>query len=190
MAVLATGAVTVGIIRDGVSGWVPNIIYEIFGVEKYLSVIISFVIPATAVFGAFIGQNLVKKFKNNMGVCAGTLVFTTAVITVVIFCYDKSVALIVALLALSTLATTLLANQLVSVIPLQFRKISNSGRLSGILNFFTYVGSAISSYGLGAIADVYGWKMVMIFLAVAAAAACLIMTAGSFYWKKKIMPLF
>jgi len=33
----------------------------------------------------------------------------------------------------------------------------NSGLFAGVLNGFCYVGSTISSYGLGAIADIFGW---------------------------------
>ena len=47
-------------------------------------------------------------------------------------------------------------------------KIS-SGSLAGILNGFSYLGSTISAYGLGAIADNFGWVSVfwsLIFLCV------------------------
>ena len=39
-------------------------------------------------------------------------------------------------------------------------KGQNSGRLAGILNGFCCLGSALSSYGLGLIADMGGWNAV------------------------------
>ena len=40
----------------------------------------------------------------------------------------------------------------------------NSGLFAGVLNGFCYLGSTISSYGLGAIADNFGWTAVFITL--------------------------
>ncbi len=57
----------------------------------------------------------------------------------------------------------------------------NSGMIAGVLNGFCYVGSTISSYGLGLVADLWGWEAVFyLFLAVSivitviAAVYCLI----------------
>jgi sugar phosphate permease len=36
----------------------------------------------------------------------------------------------------------------------------NSGMLAGVLNGFCYMGSTVSSYGLGAVADHFGWSAV------------------------------
>jgi sugar phosphate permease len=36
----------------------------------------------------------------------------------------------------------------------------NSGKLAGILNGFCYLGSTLSAYGLGKIADLFGWSSV------------------------------
>ena len=44
--------------------------------------------------------------------------------------------------------------------PLYWKDKINSGMLAGILNGFCYVGSTVSSYGLGFVADSYGWNVV------------------------------
>ena len=45
-----------------------------------------------------------------------------------------------------------------SIFPLFMKGRVNSGLIAGVLNGFCYVGSTISSYGLGAIADNHGWS--------------------------------
>jgi sugar phosphate permease len=50
----------------------------------------------------------------------------------------------------------------------------NSGMLAGVLNGFCYVGSTLSSYGLGALADHFGWEAVFTVL-TAACAGCLVL---------------
>ena len=47
-----------------------------------------------------------------------------------------------------------------SIFPLFMKGKVNSGLIAGILNGFCYLGSMISSYGLGAIADDWGWSVV------------------------------
>ena len=51
-------------------------------------------------------------------------------------------------------------NIVTSMAPLYWKDKLNSGRLAGILNGFCYLGSALSSYGLGLIADMGGWNAV------------------------------
>ena len=50
----------------------------------------------------------------------------------------------------------------------------NSGLIAGILNGFCYVGSTVTSYGLGAIADGSGWQSVFYVLLGAAALAAVV----------------
>ena len=51
-----------------------------------------------------------------------------------------------------------------SICPLFLKGKVDSGRLAGILNGFCYVGSTISSYGLGVVADNFGWNAVFYLL--------------------------
>ena len=47
-----------------------------------------------------------------------------------------------------------------SIFPLFMKGKLNSGLIAGILNGFSYLGSTLSSYGLGLIADNFGWTSV------------------------------
>lgn len=51
-------------------------------------------------------------------------------------------------------------NIITSIVPLKMRGSINPGKAAGILNGFCYLGSTISSSGLGLIADIGGWEMV------------------------------
>ena len=51
------------------------------------------------------------------------------------------------------------------MVPLNLKEQgANSGLLAGLLNGCCYLGSTISSYGLGAVADNFGWRAVFVFL--------------------------
>ena len=56
-------------------------------------------------------------------------------------------------------------NIITSMVPLNLKKNgANSGLLAGLLNGCCYLGSTISSYGLGAVADGFGWRAVFVLL--------------------------
>lgn len=57
----------------------------------------------------------------------------------------------------------------------------NSGLFAGILNGFCYLGSTISSYGLGVIAEHFSWIMVFWVLIAFCVAVALIWCAYTLY---------
>jgi OPA family glycerol-3-phosphate transporter-like MFS transporter len=57
-----------------------------------------------------------------------------------------------------------------SIFPLFMKGKINSGLIAGVLNGFCYVGSTLSTYGLGLIADNYGWTAVFWTLLLACVA--------------------
>jgi len=67
-------------------------------------------------------------------------------------------------LVCSNFLASSLNSLITSIFPLYMRDKLNSGRLAGIINGFAYLGSTISSYGLGTIADRFGWNGVFITL--------------------------
>ena len=55
------------------------------------------------------------------------------------------------------------------VIPLYFAKSGKSASATGVLNSFTYLGSAVSSYGIGAISGAMGWNFtIWVWIGIAA----------------------
>ena len=71
--------------------------------------------------------------------------------------------MLVCLVIVNFLASSL--NSLItSIFPIFMRGKVNSGFYAGILNGFCYLGSTISSYGLGYIADHFGWTAVFFVL--------------------------
>ena len=59
---------------------------------------------------------------------------------------------------LSSLCFAIIVNVTTSMIPLEWGKERNSGFYAALFNGFCYLGSTASSYGLGALADHYGWN--------------------------------
>ena len=74
-----------------------------------------------------------------------------------------------------------LNNLITSLFPMFMRGRVNSGLFAGILNGFCYLGSTISSYGLGVIAENYGWIAVFQVLIGFCAAVAVVWCAYKVY---------
>ncbi len=66
-------------------------------------------------------------------------------------------------------------------IPNVYEKKINSGMFAEVLNGFCCLGGTISSYGLGIIADNFGWTSVFLFLMEFCALVCIIWCGYVFY---------
>ena len=65
-------------------------------------------------------------------------------------------------------------NVVTSMMPLYWKDKVNSGMVAGIFNGCCYLGSMVSSYGLGLIADLYDWNFVFWLLFFVCAIAIVI----------------
>jgi OPA family glycerol-3-phosphate transporter-like MFS transporter len=66
---------------------------------------------------------------------------------------------------------------LIGVLPMKFFKWGKVSSIAGFLNGFTYVGSALSGFGIGLLAEIGGWSISFIGLGVISVLgtlACLI----------------
>ena len=47
---------------------------------------------------------------------------------------------------------------LINLMPIHFGAIGRASSVTGVLNCSAYIGSALSSYGIGKVADLFGWS--------------------------------
>ena len=118
-------------------------------------------LPVLAIFGISVAVILHKKIKDFV-MLSTTLFFTSALfIGLVILCLPTG--WFVVTLGSFGIVSCLMAginNIITSMAPLYWKGKVNSGLLAGVLNGFCYLGSTISAYGLGAVADRGGWNAV------------------------------
>lgn len=172
---LAFMAVCVNVVRDGLHTWVPTILKDVYGLEDSLSILLSIVLPVFGVFSATVSL-LVRKKISNFVMAAGALFMVSALcVTASLFVLDISVCVPLLLLFCILLVLTGAVNNIItSVAPLFMRDKVNSGLVAGTLNGCCYLGSTISSYGLGGLADKAGWNAVFyLFIGVCLLSACI-----------------
>jgi OPA family glycerol-3-phosphate transporter-like MFS transporter len=73
---------------------------------------------------------------------------------------------------------------LICIVPRFFKKGGKVSSVSGILNACTYVGSALSTYGIAILAEGSGWTTTLLILFILAASATLLTLISAFPWNK------
>ena len=88
--------------------------------------------------------------------------------------------MLICLIVVSFLASSL--NSLITgIYPIFMRGKVDSGFYAGVLNGFCYLGSTISAYGLGVIAENFGWSAVFYFLIAFCVAVAIIWCGYKLY---------
>ena len=181
---LAFFAVVDNLVKDGLTAWVPVILKEEYNLPDYISILLTMLLPILAIFGTTVAVTLRKKVNDFVTLCA-LLFFVSAVsIGVVILCLPTG--WFVVTLAGFGIGSCLMAgvnNIITSMAPLYWKEKVNSGLLAGVLNGFCYMGSTLSMYGLGLVADMGGWNAVFVLL-FSLCVASVVIAAGCALFKK------
>ena len=134
---------------------------NMFGLDNSTSIILTLALPIVAIFGNAFAVLVHKKMNDFVHQCALMFFASGIIIAAVIASISTGVFII---LLLGFAAVTLLVSScnslITSIFPLFMKGKVNSGLIAGVLNGFCYLGSTISAYGLGAIADGWGWMAV------------------------------
>ncbi len=171
-----------GMMRDGITNWVPAMISEVYGVSTSFSIFVTIALPIFNAFGAYLVTPLYKKFGENEMKTAGV---TGAVVLLplflMLFMNKLPVFAVIVLLAITTSVMYALNYLIISLVPVRFSKYGCTSGISGILNSGAHIGCALSSYGFGAIAEKTGWNAVIIVWIVSS----LLIIVSSFLVNKK-----
>lgn len=162
-----------GILRDGVTTWMPTYIAETYNLSNEISILTGVILPIFGILCFTIATKLhTEKFRNPVS-CAA-LFFVVGTFSAVALGVFSGVSAGVSV-AMSAVLTGCMhgANlMLIGMIPNYFQNTGKVSTVSGVLNSCTYIGSAISVYGTVVLSERFGWGFtITVWIAVAAAAA-------------------
>lgn len=153
------GALTHGMLRDGIQSWVPTFLSESFQLGASLSTALAILLPLVNITGVFLTKAIAKRWiSNEMNGSAAFFVVTIgALVGLAALCRTSAAGS----LAMMTLASTCMVGSnimLINLMPIHFGAIGRAASVTGVLNCVAYFGSALSAYGIGRVADLYGWQ--------------------------------
>lgn len=164
-----------GILKDGVTQWVPTYIYDSFDVSASFSVIVTMILPLINLSGAYLARFFAGKHPAQE--VRTSLYFFGAAMTALLglLIWGTCAAVLSALLFAVITASMMAVNTLyVNMIPLHFEKEGRVSTVSGFLNSVAYLGSAISTFTIGVLVERAGWSVTILSWVVITAAAFLV----------------
>ena len=123
-----------------------------------VSILLTLTLPIVAIFGNLIALKMHKVIHDYITHCFVVFIIIGGIVglTIAGISQTQIIFTLAGLMFVNFMASGL--NSLItSIFPIFMRAKVNSGLLAGILNGFCYAGSTISSYGLGLVADNFGW---------------------------------
>jgi len=159
--ILAFFAVANNLVKDGLTTWTPDILDTLYNTSDWLSILLTLFLPILGVFGTALAVILHKGISNFIMLCTFLYGMSFALLVIVILFINKN-AIFVTIVCFGLISCLMsgVNNVITSMVPLEMKNKVNSGKLAGILNGFCYIGSTLSAYGLGIIADYFNWMYV------------------------------
>ncbi|NLB36564.1 MAG: MFS transporter [Clostridiales bacterium] len=151
-----------GILRDGITTWMPSYINDTYHFGTSISILSTAILPVFSVICVVVASYVHKLAKSEVKASASIWVLSLFCSSVLIVVFSSHVVVSILIMAIITGCMHGINLMLISVLPARFKNTGHIATVSGILNAFTYAGSAISSYGIAALSDNFGWKTTII----------------------------
>ncbi len=176
-----------GMMRDGITNWVPTMIMEEYGVVESFSVFLTIILPIFNAFGAYMITPLYKKFRRNEMKTAGVCALLALIPMSLLLLIGKLPVIVsIILLALTTMSMYSLNYLIISRVPVRFSKSGHTSSVTGILNSAAYIGCAVSTYGFGAVSEKYGWTAVITIWIVSSVLTFVFSLLANYKWNRHI----
>ena len=175
LALIMTAVVLQGALRDGVANWMPTYISDVFSLGSDISILSGAVLPVFGILSIAAANLLYRKLLRNELVCAGAIFGVGCAAALLLLAFHGK-APIASVLALALLSGSMHGVNviLICMIPPYFAKFGRTAFVSGALNSCTYVGAAISTYGIALLTQGSGWNGTVLVWAIIAAAGSIL----------------
>lgn len=164
-----------GALRDGVSNWMPTLVSESFGLDSTSAIYTGVLLPVFAIVSIKAASWLYRKKIPNEVTASGAI-FAVGFAAAALLHLFMGQNVVISALLLAVLVGCMHGVNfiLVSMTPPWFASHGHLSLISGLLNCSTYVGSAISTYGIALLSDSLGWNGTTILWAILAAAGMML----------------
>ncbi len=186
MIFIMVAIVLQGMLRDGVTTWMPSYIKDTYNLGNEISILTGVVLPIFSIFCFHVSAKLyIKKFTNPI-TCAAVFFGLSAVSALGIYLFTGTSAVCsVIFSALITGGMHGVNLMLICMLPQFFEKSGKVSTVSGVLNSCTYIGSALSSYGIAFLSEKFGWTFTLLVWLLVAALGMVICFCCKKTWCKR-----
>lgn len=177
-----------GMLKEGVSVWVPTMISDTYHVSSSFSVFLSMFLPLVGLCGPYVISFFYNRRLKQDEVTAAALCLVAAVPPLCVLLLIQKLPLVVsvAMLALITSAMNAFNYITVTMIPVRFAPYHRASTATGLLNSITYIGCAVSTYGFGFLSEQFGWGNTILFWVGLDFMGILVCSLSFHRWRKFI----
>ncbi|HJC57368.1 MAG TPA: MFS transporter [Candidatus Eisenbergiella intestinipullorum] len=164
-----------GILRDGITTWMPVSISETFGLSNAVSILTATVLPVFSILSIYLASAMLERIRNEFLASAMLFALAAACSALLVLLYRHGPVPSVILMTLTAGCMYGINLFLISRLPAHFSRFGKVATVSGILNASTYVGSSLSAWLFGMLSDLLGWIAVIgvwVVIALGGAAIC------------------
>lgn len=176
-----------GMVRDGVTSWAPSYLEGVFEMTPEDAISWSSPLAIFSAVAIFVAGWVYKRFFKNEIACALAMYSLVLVSSLAMYLFfDAGAIVAVVCMTILVCAVQGVNLMLITHVPKRFKRYGNISTISGLINAFVYLGSAIASYGVAALVALNGWKFTVLILCIIIAvgmSCCFIASKG---WKKFI----
>ncbi len=147
-----------GVLKDGILTWVPQMVTDTYGTGASLSIFLSAALPLVNLSGVEAVRWLARRGQDDVRI--SWYLFAGAALTMGALLLTSGTHPLVTVLLFSVVSSCVFGvnSVLISFIPLRYAAYGRTSTMAGVTNAFTYLGSALSGWGLGLTAQVWGWQ--------------------------------
>lgn len=180
------GIVLQGALRDGVTTWTPTYIDENYHLGSELAILTSVVLPFFSMFCHGAGGWLYYRILKNPILAAGAI-FGLGCVSATVLYFFGGAGPIVSIICLAVLVGAMhgVNLMLICMVPSFYKNTGRISLVSGLLNSCTYVGSAISTYGIALLSADGGWGLTVLVWCMIALAGTLLCFVTLPLWNRK-----
>ncbi len=177
-----------GCLRDGVTTWTPSYISETYHLGNEIAILTSVILPIFSMACHSFTGWLNKRFFPNILTCAG-IMFAIGAIAASLLYFFTGASAVGSILAMAVLVGSMHGVNLILIcmVPHYYKDTGCVSLVSGLLNSCTYVGSALSTYGIALLTENIGWGSTIVLWGIIASLGALICMLLIPVWKKKMM---
>ena len=184
LVLVMLGIIFQGLLKDGVTTWMPSYISETYGLSNEISILAGVVLPTFSILCYSLGNYFYLRRKNPIYCSLVIFLVSAAACGCLFLLSDHNAILSIALSALITGCMHGVNLMLIGIAPTVFAKNGNVSTYSGILNCTAYVGSAISSWVIPLATENAGWSATLLLWLCIAVAGVLVSGLCLLPWKK------
>ncbi len=181
------GIVLQGMLRDGVTNWMPSYLLESFGMPAENAIFATVILAVFSMISFTVFDLLHRKVFHNEVTCAAVIFVGSAACAFLLYIinlFASSVITSMLLMAVIVACMHGINLMLITVVPKRFIKSGKVSTFSGLLNAGTYVGAAIATPVFALIAENASWNMNVLTWALISVAGALVCIGTVPLWVK------